>query len=51
MSRNSKNARLHREAQERKGVKGPSKTVKKNKKVNVWWAKRAAVVAATPTAA
>lgn len=43
MSRNSKNARLHREAkqwsaQRKGGGHGPSKTAKKHTKKNTWYA-------------
>lgn len=42
MSRNSKNARLHREAKEmgklrQGGGKGPSRTTPKHGKKNAWW--------------
>ncbi len=46
MSRNSKVKRQHEVAdqwsqQRKQGKKGPAKTVKKNKKVKVWWRKTA----------
>jgi len=37
MSRNSKNARLHHEARQRKGTKGPAKTQPKHGKTKAWW--------------
>ena len=37
MSKNSKTTRLHNEARQRKGIKGPAKTTPKHGKTKAWW--------------